>query len=271
MLVEPFPVRFFGFEVVVDVVVFEHLTVLHIQSDHFTRLEATPLDDLIFVDVEYTVLARDEQAAVTGDDVFGRTQTVTIQHNTDMSAVGHTHGSRAVPGFKRRTDVFVEGTEFGIHVRGILPRCRDDRAGDPEKIHPIDPEKLDEVIETGTVTHPLLHDRQQACQLFVAKDIAFDRFAFGEGIEAVGSDRVDLPIMGDHPEGLGKLPFREGVGGETLVKQGETDLKFWVGHVDIKLFEMGGHHQPLVRDHLGRERRDIKVFFASEGFFDLFA
>ena len=96
-------------------------------------------------------------------------------------------------------------------------------------------------------------------------------FALGHRVEAVGGDGVDLPVVGDHPERLGELPLRQGIGGEALMEEAKSDLEILVLQIDVELLDVCRHHQPFVRDDTGGKRGNVKVGIACELTLDLFA
>ena len=271
VLVEPLHVRLGRLEVVVDLVVFEHLAEFEVEAEHLARLQAAALFDILLGDVADAVFTRDQQGVVVRDDVLGRAQAVTVEHAADVAAVGEREGRRTVPGFENGGVVFVEGTQVRVHVRGVLPRRRDDGAGGFEEIHAVDDQELQEVVGAGAVGRPRLQDRQQAFKLFLRENLALDRLGFDADVETVRFDGVDLPVVCDGAERLGQAPFRKRIGREALVKERERDLEIRVLQVFIELLDVGRHDQALERDDLGGHGRDVEILVGDERVLGLFA
>ena len=248
LLVEPLGVGLRVFEIFVDFVVFENRTVFEIETDHLTGLQAPPFEDVFVGDIDDAVFARYDQTPIFGHDIFGRSQTVTVQHTSDITPVGETYGRRTVPRFEAGAHIFVESTQVGVHMRRILPGGGYDRPDRLEHIHAVDTEKFEEIVETGTVARTFLKQREESLKLFVTENRRFDRFALRFHIETVGLDRVDFTVVGDHSEGLCEAPLRKRVGGEALVKECETDLEVGIVQIGIELLDMSRHHQTLVAD-----------------------
>ena len=77
--------------------------------------------------------------------------------------------------------------------------------------------------------------------------------------------------MRDHTERLRQSPFRQRVGRKTLVEETERDLEVLIGKVFVEFFDVRRHNKPFVRDHTGREGRDVEVPVIFEHMFYLFA
>ena len=76
--------------------------------------------------------------------------------------------------------------------------------------------------------------------------------------------------MGQHPEGLGQPPLREGVGGIALVIDGKGRFKALVHQVGVKSCDLFGQHHAFVDDGTARQRTQIHPLNArlGRGFFN---
>jgi hypothetical protein len=59
--------------------------------------------------------------------------------------------------------------------------------------------------------------------------------------------RVDLAVVAKDAKGLGKGPFRQGIGREALMKNAKGRFKIFIRKVGIKPVELGRNEQALVQ------------------------
>ncbi len=76
---------------------------------------------------------------------------------------------------------------------------------------------------------------------------------------AIALERVDLAVVGEHAEGLGQLPFGEGVRGIALVEDREGGDETLVLQIRIELVDGLGQEHALVNDVARRQRTDIQL------------
>src|ERR1700739_5157651 len=88
-----------------------------------------------------------------------------------------------------------------------------------------------------------------------------DRRAAGHPTE-VAADGVDLAVVRDVAVGVGELPTREGVGGESLVNEAEGAGDERIGQFEVELLNLRSQHEALVDDGAAGERRHIEVVLA---------
>ena len=81
----------------------------------------------------------------------------------------------------------------------------------------------------------------------------------------VALQRVDLAVVGQHAEGLGQAPFREGVGGITLVEDGDRAGEPRIPQVGIEVVDMLRQEHALVDQGPGGEGADIEGGHARGG------
>ena len=81
------------------------------------------------------------------------------------------------------------------------------------------------------------------------------------GLHPVGValDRVDLAVVGQHAEGLGQPPGREGVGRVALVEDREVRDEARVEQVGIEVGQLLGQEHALVDDRAAGQRADVEV------------
>jgi hypothetical protein len=82
-------------------------------------------------------------------------------------------------------------------------------------------EQFEDVVERRGVGAAGLHHRLDVVEVRVEQRVGEPRLVALHPV-GVARDRVDLAVVGQHPEGLRQLPGREGVGGVALVVDGEA-------------------------------------------------
>ncbi len=120
---------------------------------------------------------------------------------------------------------------------------------------PAQVQQLDDLVERQGVGGAGRVDREQAAQAAGQVGAGEVGLAGGHPV-AVAADRVDLAVVGDHPERVGQRPGREGVGGEARVDQRDRADEPLVAQVGVELRHLGGRQHPLVDDGAGREADD---------------
>ena len=119
---------------------------------------------------------------------------------------------------------------------------------------PAQHEQLEHVVEHGRVRAALAHDRDHLLEI-VAEQLGGELgFARPHPVD-VAAQRVDLAVVGDHPERVSQLPAREGVGGEARVDQRQPRGDPRVAQIREVARELGRGQHPLVDDRPAREAR----------------
>ena len=124
IFIHPLGIRLSVFEILVNVIAFEHCTVFEVDSHHFTRLKSASLDNILFRSLKRSILGGNQKPILFRNDIFGWSQTISVKYTSDISTICHTDRCRSVPRLEACTDIFVERSKFSIHMRCILPRCR---------------------------------------------------------------------------------------------------------------------------------------------------
>ena len=74
----------------------------------------------------------------------------------------------------------------------------------------------------------------------------------------VAADGVDLTVVSDHAERMGKIPSREGVGGEPLVNQCKGGNDPFIPKIQIVDPDLIGQQHALVNEGAGGEGWDVE-------------
>ena len=75
----------------------------------------------------------------------------------------------------------------------------------------------------------------------------------------IAFNRVDLAIVSEHPEGLGQVPGRKGVGRIALVIDREIGDETFIQQIGIKRGHLFGQEHALVDDRPAGQRADVKI------------
>ena len=119
-------------------------------------------------------------------------------------------------------------------------------------------QEFERVVEAGRVRLPLVGDRPKLADV-VAEQLRIDRRLTRRHPVDVAAQRVDLAVVGDHPERVRKPPRREGVGREALVDEGERAREARVRQVAVIGADLIGEEHALVDDGARRQRHDVEV------------
>ena len=143
--------------------------------------------------------------------------------------------------------ILVEGGQGGIQIGHVLPGGGDEHLLYVSQGSATLEEQLVGVVEAGRVGQARLEEGKDIGETIAPHSGGSSPLpGFHPG--TVGLDGVDLPVVGQHPEGLGVLPGRKGVGGEPLMKDGEGRLETRIAKIPVEVGDMAGGEQPLVDD-----------------------
>ena len=172
--------------------------------------------------------------------------------SVNVTAAGPSHGSMRhdVVGVERLQllgDVVPVGVGLRDHHHH---RVRQAAAGQREQ--------LEHVVERGGVAAAGAHDREHLLQV-VAEQLGGElRLARPHPVD-VAAHRVDLAVVGDHPERVGELPARERVRGEARVHERERGLRARVLQVGVVAEQLRAGQHALVDDRAAAEARDHEL------------
>ncbi len=154
--------------------------------------------------------------------------------------------------------VFVEAADIvGQVVLGAKGRGNEHKHG-LKRTPPGDGEELEGVVEAGGVTAARLDDRVEQGQVGGLDAGAGQVGLAGADPVAVSAEGVDLPVVGEHPEGMGEGPGGKGVGAVALVEDGQGGFKGRILQIGIKAPKLGAGEHAFVDDHAGAEGGDVE-------------
>ncbi len=152
------------------------------------------------------------------DDVAGGAQAVAVEGSADDAAVGEGDGGGAVPRLHERGVVLVESALVRVHVGIAGPGFGDQHGHGVRNVAAGHVEQLEGVIEIGRIAAAGLNDGEQLLDIRAVQGRTEDGLAGVHPVD-VAAQGVDLAVVGDVAERMGKLPGGEGIGGEALVHQ----------------------------------------------------
>ena len=231
--------------------------VLHIDGDQLAGADVQAALHPAFGDRHQAGFGARHQQAVDGFDGAQGAQAVAVLARHDPAAVGGADGGRAVPRLHHRIAIGVEGAVFGRHDHVVLgPGLGDQQGlGHRRGATGVD-QHLHDVVQSGGVRSARLDHR---LDLAVAVAEGAGRHADLVRLHPVqiALQRVDLAVVGHHAEGLGQLPFGEGVGRIALVEDRIGRDEARVLKIGIQVAQQFGPHHPLVGDRARGQGADI--------------
>ena len=108
---KPLTIRMSGSQALLDFSVVVYLSLLGVDKQNLTRLQASLLGNLRGVEVHHSHLTCHNHHVVLGDGVACGTKTVAVEHTACIASVAEEQGSRSVPRFHKDRVVFIEGLE----------------------------------------------------------------------------------------------------------------------------------------------------------------
>ncbi len=207
-------------------------------------MQAPLADDALLGDVEDAHLRGHDHQVIIRDEVAGGPQAIAIQGGADLAAVGEGHRRRAIPGFHEGGMVLVEGAPPLVHQGITGPGLRDqDHHGMGQGIA-AHHQQFQGIVEAGGVRLILGNQGPDLFQIR-AYDLGGHVVTAGRHPVEVAAQGVDLAIVGDHAEGVGQVPGREGVGGKALMDQGQ-------GRLEQRVMQV-----PIIGPHLVRQEHTL--------------
>lgn len=258
-LFQPFAKWLAGGQTVLDLGIVVHPAVPHIDGDHLARPQRALFAHIGFIDRHHADLGTRDQQVVPGHDIAHRPQPVAVQSAADPAAIGHRQRRGAVPRFHHRVAIGVHVGPCLWHVGGGLgPAFGNQHGLGHRRIAARAHHHLEHRIQRGGIRRSGGHDGLDILG-HVAKGAAGHADFMAAQPVQVALQRVDLAVMGQHAEGLGQPPLREGIGGITLVIDRKGRFEAFVLQIGIEFRHLFGQHHPLVDDRAAGQRTEIQV------------
>jgi len=197
----------------------------------------------------------DGQDIVAGQHPACRTQAVTVEQAGGIAPVGQYDAGRAVPRLHMHGVEFVEGAQILVGGIDVLPGRRHQQAQRAEQADAAHQQAFEHIVQAHRVRPVGLHDGAHA--LHVQMRRLHDALARARPV-TVALHGVDFAVVGQEAERLGQLPLRPGIGRETLVEHRQAGGEAFVLQVEEEMRQVLRRHQPLVRQGVRRQRRQIE-------------
>ena len=125
-----------------------------------------------------------------------------------------------------------------------------------EHVHAPGQQYLEHVVQALRVGTLQIHQRFQFGQLrqLPGRELVLAR----DRPVTVALDGVDFAVVGEKAKWLRQSPLGEGVGREALMEYADRRLQFRALQIGIQHRQVFRHHQPLVREYVGREAGDVE-------------
>ena len=257
-LLDPVAIRFGGSELLLQLVIVDDASGLHVDEEHLARLQTPFLDDLLFGEIQHAHFGRHQHDVVFGDQIARGTQTVTVQRRADHAAVGEGHGGGAVPRLHQRGMVFVERAALFVHQRIAGPGFGDQHHHRVRQRVSARHQQFQRVVETGGVGLAFDDQRPQFVEVLAEELGRHRRVARSHPVD-VAAQRIDLAVVRNHAERMRQIPGGESVGGETLVHQREGTDQFLVLQIEEVFTDLVGQQHALVDDGARRQGRNVEA------------
>ena len=88
-----------------------HPSLTRINHQNLTRLETSLLTDLCRINGKHSGFARYHHRIITGNQIAGRTESVTVKHTSGITSVTEKNGGRSVPRFHQNGMIFIESLQ----------------------------------------------------------------------------------------------------------------------------------------------------------------
>ena len=179
-------------------------------------------------------LRAQREPAVVGDQPAARAQAVAVERRAERAAVAEGERRRAVPGLHACGSGSGRSRRARRDVVAALVGLRDHHHHRVRQRPAGEREQLERAVEGGRVGGRLAGSAAGRSSSPGSGRVAERRLARPHPVD-VAERRVDLAVVGDHPQRLRQLPARERVGREARVDDREAAAQRRVAQVGVEL------------------------------------
>ena len=184
---------------------------LQIDQQHLAGLKPPFADDLLVGNRKHTAFRGHDDLIILGHAEAGRAEAVSVQRRANLTPVGKSNGSGAIPRFHEGGIIFIEGPPFRIHQRIARPRFGDEQHHRfRQRISP-GKQQFQCVIKRCRVRLTVRDERPHFIKVRPDEVRLQCPPARVHPVD-VAAHRVDFTIVRDEAVGVGELPRGEGVG-----------------------------------------------------------
>ena len=255
---QPFGIRPGGGEIALDLLILDDAALFEIDQQHFARLQPPFARDFFFRHRQHARFGGEDHQIVRGDDVARGPETVAVQRGADLPAVGEGNRSRTIPRFEQGGMIFVERLAARIHQRVAGPGFRNQHHHRMRQRITARHQKFERIVDTRRIGLAMRDQRPHLVEIG-AQQIRFHRAAARIHPIHIAAHGVDFTVVRDEAIGMGELPRRKRVGGETLMHQRDGRLRQRIAQIVIKAADIGGEQQTLVDHRARRKRRHVEI------------
>ncbi len=152
--------------------------------------------------------------------------------------------------------VFIKGPAVLVHQRIAGPGFGDQHHHGVRQRIAAHGEELERVVKAGRVRLSFIGNGPELRQVF-AKHRGLHVGLARRHPVVIAAHRVDLAVVADKAVGVRQRPAREGIGGKTLMLQGERRFNARVRQVLVIGAEVLAEHEALVNDGAAGNRHRI--------------
>ncbi len=241
-----------------DLLVGHDLACLEVEQEQLARRQAPLALHVLGSDGHDAGLGREHDVALGVLHPAPGAQAVSVEHRPGQTPVGEHDRRRAVPRLHHARVEVVEPTHVGVEIGAGAVGLGDHHHHRVRHRAAAEDKHLEHVVEHGRVRAPLADDRNHLLEILAEQLGGELRLSRAHPVD-VAAQRVDLPVVGDHPVRVGELPARERVGREARVHEREARGDAGVAQVGEVARQLRRCQHPLVDHRPAREARQREL------------
>ena len=214
--VQPLAVRLADGIFFFQFVIIDHTSLHRIHQQHLARMQSFLLDDLPWINIQYSYLGRQDQITVICNIIPGWSQTVPVEHGTDQISVTEDDGGRSVPGLHHSCIILIEILLFLVHRIIVCPWLRYGDHHSQRQIHAAHHQELQRIIQHSGIGACGIYHRKNLVELTVEIFTGHGLLTC-QHLVRISADGVDLTVMYDQPVRMRSFPARIRIGTESGV------------------------------------------------------
>ena len=215
-------------------------------------------DDSGRLDIQHSHLGREDQLAVGGHIVSGRTKAVAVQNGSHHVSVREEDRRRAVPRLHHRRVILVEIFLLLGHGTVVDPRLRNQNHHRQRQIHAAHDQKFQRIVQHRGIGAGSADDRKDFMK-FPPQILGLHGLFPGQHLVRVSLDGVDLSVVHQKTVGMRPLPARQRIGGEAGVHQRDGALIIRTLKIEEEIPELPHEEHSLVDQRPARTGHHIGV------------